>query len=222
MRISLHRALAQIKTTEARLQQLTDHNRCTDIYIAVLDKSSNTTLDGMTREAAERKILANKDQFNALYKNLLNLKRAIIHANAGIPENTELHRVSVSNDNYTLAELIVCKKILAYKEAYLALLKSRYSSATKQIAAKNMAAQARLDKMIESMSGGDKSKVSANDIQSTGEWFMKNNGCELIDPIHLAEYIEKLEKEITDFKVESDAAISQENALTTIEINLQG
>lgn len=222
MKISLHRALVQIKTTELRLQKLTDMNNNENIFIAVMDRGANTTTGGLTKKDAERRIKADFDQFNALYKNLLILKKAVMQANAGIGQDVEVRRVTLCGDRYTLAEILAAQKTLRYKENFLNLIKNKYAVATQQIASRNNLVQARLDKMIESMGGGDKSKVNPADIQSTTEWFMANNGYELLDPLNILDCISKLEKEINEFKIEADAAISQENALTTIEVNLQG
>ena len=42
---------------------------------------------------------------------------------------------------------------------------------------------------------------------------------EIVDPIHIADEMARLEKEINDFMVEIDSALSVSNALTELEIS---
>ena len=50
------------------------------------------------------------------------------------------------------------------------------------------------------------------------EPFVKRNEFHLVDPLNIENKIRELEKEVDDFELEVDAALSEINAITTIEI----
>ena len=50
--------------------------------------------------------------------------------------------------------------------------------------------------------------------------FVKENSYSILDPLKLEEKIVKLEKEISDFEVNVDAALSVSNAVTSVTVQL--
>ena len=66
--------------------------------------------------------------------------------------------------------------------------------------------------------GKDNVKIGENDVNSITEPYIEKNEFHLVDPLNLAKTIEDLSDEIEDFESNVDAALSEINALTFIEI----
>jgi hypothetical protein len=50
--------------------------------------------------------------------------------------------------------------------------------------------------------------------------FHEDSDMHLVDPLNLKEVIEKLEADIKAFRVDCDATMSEQNALTTVTVDL--
>ena len=61
-------------------------------------------------------------------------------------------------------------------------------------------------------------KTNTDEIEKTRKDFIFNNTFELVDPIKVKDKIDSLEKEISEFESEIDAALSVSNAVTEIEV----
>ena len=61
-------------------------------------------------------------------------------------------------------------------------------------------------------------KGASDEIKKVRADFIAAQTMELVDPIKIADEMEKLEKQITTFSVEIDAALSVSNALTEITV----
>lgn len=57
-------------------------------------------------------------------------------------------------------------------------------------------------------------------IESTEKMLHEKNDPHLIDPLKIADKIQALKKEIDEFREEADAVLSEQNALTVVDINL--
>ena len=55
-------------------------------------------------------------------------------------------------------------------------------------------------------------------MEAITEVFLKNNPVELVDPLKIGEKIAALEEELSDFEENVDVALSEHNAICTIEI----
>jgi hypothetical protein len=66
----------------------------------------------------------------------------------------------------------------------------------------------------------DKSVVSADKIAQLEKDYRELHEKEILDPIGIAEEIKKLEKEIKDFETEVDYVLSDSNASTFVEVDL--
>lgn len=106
MEITIHRALSQLKTTQARIEDKFEK----DIYVSSTIGKTNMA-EGRPVDAVKREILANFDSMQQLLKNYQTLKLAIIRSNSGITEeSTNIKTGMVEGMELTVAEAIAIQK----------------------------------------------------------------------------------------------------------------
>jgi hypothetical protein len=76
----------------------------------------------------------------------------------------------------------------------------------------------RADDYVRTMIGNGDTKGMTDEIKRMREDFIKSQTVELVDPIGLRQQIESLQKQIYDFEVNVDAALSVSNATTEITV----
>lgn len=227
MKISLHRALARIKTTEKRLKELNlELESCRKKDKMLVDIYSNIngicTESGKNEEKTTKLIQGTYDKFNSLYDELVKLKRAVTISNSGVsPDAADgLNTVKVCGKDYTVAELIVLRNVILLKESWLRSVKFHYVNVVEEFNSRVEKNEARLQDQIKTCLGSDSKKWDENLVKGITERFKEDNGIHLVDPLNLSEKIEKLESEINEFKTEADAAFSEANALRTIDVDI--
>ena len=92
----------------------------------------------------------------------------------------------------------------------------QYANSLRTVNDNNERMENNLDKQISQMVGSDNSKN--DDISTFAEFYRKQNGYTLLDPLKLKDKIDILEKEIQDFNSEVDCVLSESNAITMVEI----
>lgn len=227
MKITLHRTIAEIKTTEKRIENMISRYSNTKLFVGLYDKSKKAAEGGITRDEVIRNIQGNIDKFNALYKNLVELKFGLVNANAGLTSSIsrdQLETAEVCGKQYTILEILALKKIVGYKDKLKDKLAEEYVFVTSSIEKSNQDNKERLDRILAQFADkkADDKSNSAIAIKATTEAFWETNGLEMIDPIGIKSMIDDLEKEVNAYKIEIDAALSQANALRTIEVDLEG
>lgn len=216
-KITVHRALAQIKTTEARIEK----ELLSAYFLCVGVEKSGKTINGVEIKAFQKDALAAWDRLTGLIRNYDKLRRAIIRSNSGA---VNPKTVKVCGEDYTVAELI-CKQRpaegwLKFQKALLGRLSSEKNVNLKALEKYNEKVNERMDNFLASFAGGDKNKLSAAEIQEQSRMYRENNEAVLIDPLDITKKIEELSTMIDEFVTEADSALAEQNALTTIEVDL--
>ena len=94
MKYTVHRALAMLKTTKARIErELSDEN----ILWVRVARGQEETVSGVPVKDIRRDIQSHYDRITALITNYTKIKAAVIESNAGVLPGTELRRVSVGS-----------------------------------------------------------------------------------------------------------------------------
>ena len=148
----------------------------------------------------------------------MKLKFALISANSGVQNHEDLVTEEVCGQQYTILEILALKQVLNHKMALLEKLKRAYSAAKKDIDNRMDMEDAKLQRTISQLGKDTDDKEITIDMITKTYW--QSNGFELIDPINIEELIERLEKETCAYEVGIDAALSQANALRTIEVDI--
>ena len=228
MKYTLHRALTLKKTTADRIMK--EINNAT--FIAVCQGKKNT-INGVPVEKVAQDITSSYQKIEQLISNYWELKRGILRANAGITENTIVKKVGIPSctfcQEFTIAELIAASDEIfgnkKHSEAFMAkllkVIKMAYLDALNKVERQHERVESNIRDYLSKAATADKG-LTAEEIKQRSDMFHEDGDYSLVDPLNLKELIEKLSAQIEDFKVSADAILSEQNALTTIDVNLVG
>lgn len=207
-KMTVHRALAELKILGDRINSAIS----TGIYCKA-NKHSNEKINGVSVDEFRKQIQASYDRADDLIKRKNAIKRAVVLSNA-------ITKVKVGNDEYTVAEAIEMKNSgMKYKKELKNTINEQYIHAI-QITEKENGdiLTQKAENYVFGLYGSKEGKTSVDEVENTKKQFILNNAFDLIDPIKVREKIEALEKEISEFESEIDAALSCSNSLTEITI----
>lgn len=206
MKLSLHRALAELKMLNKRiLSSINDKQYVTYQIGEEKPKGYQSTKE------FEELAAAGYQSVTDLIKRRNEIKSKLILANATT-------KVNIAGVEMTIAEAIDQKDFIDYKQSLLNELKRQYSLANQMIEREKQDMENRLDKRLESDLGSKDRKNHVAEVEEITENFLKRYNPSMVDPIEIRKEMEKLEKEIHDFMLEVDAVLSEANAITTIEL----
>ena len=214
-KISIHRALTEIKTITKRLNSEINDSKLIEFKIGKADK-----VNGVSIDTIEKNILATYDKITALINRYRTLKYAIILSNAGVRNPDELVRsFSFNNYSWTVAETIEYKNSISFEEDLLSVMISQLELAQENIEDHNFKTEKRCDEYIRSMFGGDfKKMLTAEEVATHSKLFKDNNDATLINPLNLQKKINELKEKLDCFKTEVDSFLSENNASTFIDV----
>lgn len=210
-KMTVHRALAELKTMDARIDSAI---RSTTYVLAV--KRSAEKINGVKIDTFKDAMKANNQKVNDLIRRRNAMKRAVVLSNATT-------KVTVGGKEYTVAEAIECK---THGVEYMKALKNSMTSAY-------LAAQAEMKRnddevlekraeqyvlsVIAAQPKDAKMSVDSEAMKALRKSYIENNAFEMLDPLGVAELIAELDEMIHAFEADVDAALSCSNALTVIE-----
>ena len=229
MQYTVHRALSMIKTTKARIAKELSDDSPEWVRVA---RGQEESISGVSIKDIKRDIQSHYDRVTALIANYTKLKAAVIKSNAGIRDEAELYKVSVAGQSLTVAEIIELNdtvygrgKNSGFKSVLLAKMKKDYSNA--QIEFDNIQEKTddEVNKYLQALAGNKKDDEETDSnrkslIETTSKMLHEQKDPHLVDPLKIADKIVKLENEIEDFRTEADAVLSEQNALTVVEVDL--
>ena len=216
MKMTLHRALAQRKTTKARITKEIRESTFIATTIGTSGKVKGTPV-----AEVEKNIQGSYDRVKALISNLHELSTAISRANNGIAEDTtNLHTIDFAGQPATLSSILAAQEGLRFRKLLVEQMTEQLVEAKNQISRSEADIEKRCDQFLTSMGGGDKSKLLAADIDAYSKSFHQNNDMKLVDPLGLEKLIEQMKERNEALDVECDSKISEINALTQIEVHL--
>jgi len=202
--MSIHRALAELKSYDDRITRSTEQN------FVIANKKSNDKIAGKTIEECKQQIKGGFASYYALTENQRRIKAAVVLSNA-------ITKVKIGGIEYTVAEAIERKAKLHHDESFLMKLKQQFNTQNKKVEDENATLPEKLESYLQSILG-EKDKRTVEDISAHTKAFEDRNKYELIDPSDIAKQIEKLEESITGFKTEVDYVLSESNATTFIDV----
>lgn len=206
--MTVHKALAELKLLDDRIEKAIDEGK----YCAA-NKHSNEKINGVLLEDYIKMIQGSYDKAMDLILRRKAMKKAVVQSNA-------ITKVSICGREYTVAEAIELRNYgLRFEKDLIEAMNRQYSMAVAVIKQQNgKELEERADKYVTAIYGQKDKKTNTADIEKVRSDFMAANTYELVDPIHVQEKIEVLEKRTADYMAEVDAALSCSNALTEITI----
>lgn len=203
MAISVTRALAQIKTLDARIATASGKSFIT---FAVNGKAQG----GSPVADVERQLKANLQSVQDMIQERSKLKSAVVASNA-------VTKVTIAGVDMTVAQAIERKASIQQEQFLLTNLIAQRRRVTADVEGTNRDVKQRLDKLIETAVGKDR-KVDQAEVEAITEPFLKQNQAQYVDPLGIDALIEKMEAEISGFLSEVDYSLSESNAVTTVEV----
>lgn len=206
IKISMHRLLGMLKANEDIINK-GNSKRFVHLYV-----KSQGKVAGVPARDIDKDIRADYQSIRKLIKNnnVLRSARAVSNANT---------IVSIAGIEYTAADAIARKQSLHFEKELLKTLVEQYASVRRSYDIERENLKEATSRYIASLIN-DKSVVSAEKISQLEKDYRELHEKEILDPIGIAEEIKKLEKDIKDFETEVDYVLSDSNASTFVEVDL--
>lgn len=208
MKISIHRALGELKVLDKRIEKEISKGKFIGFKKKTVNKEYQT---GIEVSEFEKTVKSNKQSIDDLIKRRRLIKEAIVNSNA----NT---KVIIGGKEMTVASAIERKSSIEYDFDLLHELQSQYNKAVVTVSKQNEAVEKDISSKVDILLGTDKDK-NKEMVGKFSNDYRENNSFEVIDPLGLKSIIDSLEEEIITFENEVDIVLSESNATTFIEID---
>lgn len=202
--ISITRALTELKTLDGRITKAINKPF---IHCKVGGRVAGTS---KTEQEVNDEAKQDFQSYHDLMERRNKIKCAIVKSNATT-------MVEVGDKVMTVAEAIERKTSVRMEEEMLNQLKSQYKRMQSNVEQHNAQINNKLSEMIQVNLSKDR-KVSEDDYKMIAKPFLEQNEASLVDPLKLNVIINSMEKDIEDFKLNVDFALSEVNALTKVQI----
>jgi len=202
--MSVHRGLSELKLYANKIASLNSGS------FVVANKQSNKTIGGRSIEDVNNLIKGNFDSMVALIENRKRIKDAIVKSNAKT-------NVSVNGKVMTVAEAIERKASIEFERNFLRILQNQFSQQNNIVEQQNLQLPTKLETFLQSTLGEKRDVATVKDLTKT---FEDNNKFVLIDPNHIQDYIQALDKSINEFASQVDYTLSESNATTFFDVEL--
>lgn len=208
-KMSITRALAEIKRLDDRLARLSTNSEFVSVTVGKGDKQK--VFSSGEVDKTRRKIQSDMDTINAALVSRAKIKCAIVQSNA-------LTSVTVNGTSYTVAEAIELKKSIDLKRSLVIMMKQQLTAAKLKVENANQRMDEQIEANLATIYGNDKAKVESSMFEAVAKPQREQKEAALLDPLNLGELIEKIEEEISVIDTELDFILSEVNAKTEIDV----
>lgn len=203
--ISAHRILAELKIIADRINTASREQ-----FISYTVGDDGVPSGYKTLTEFEERAKSKYESAIGLIKRRNALKSALVASNA-------VTTVTINGVTMTVAEAIDRKDAIMFEKQLLSNLRGQYANVVNRIEGERRILDNQITKRIED-AGGKERKVTATEEQEITAMSKKRFEPHFADPINAVEKIDALTKEIQDFELEVDTALSESNARTMIEV----
>lgn len=207
-KMSVHKALCELKTLDSRIQKSIQQ-----AVFVFANKHANTKISGVPVGEYSAEVKSAYQSVKDLIARRDAIKRAVTLSNAAV-------KVVIGGKEYTVAEAIEMKNHgIPHLQFLLRKLETDNQRARRESDNNNgEALEDRADEYVKSLYGNVDMKGASEEIKKVRADFIAAQTMEIVDPIGIRAEMERLEKEVNDFTVEIDSALSVSNALTELTI----
>lgn len=187
-----------------------------------IEREINNTGFVTTAKTADKKVTPSvtKEEYiasaTAGYQSIMDLIQRRAKIKAAVVASNAVTKVTINDEEMTVAEAIEFKTSISYEIKLLRTLKTQYDRAKSVEVSQNQALEDRIDKYIETMLGKD-AKGKKDDYSEMITPIRTANEYSLIDPLKIEEKIAALENRIEGFRSKVDAVLQVSNCVTIIE-----
>lgn len=205
-KMTIHRALSELKLIDAKIEKQIQE------IIPVGINQKGKLINGVFTEADFKSSAQSKFiSVNDLIQRKTDIKSAVVKANG-------VTKVKVGEKEMTIADAINFKATVKFKYTLITKLKSAHLNAASAMSKNNQIVDDNVQKLLEYTFGKESTKVNEGDMEAVRKPYMEANSWLLFDPLDVLKKIESMEKEVQEFEMEVDAALSEINATTFIEV----
>jgi hypothetical protein len=205
-KISITRALVELKTLDKRIQKTLDNLEPVTTLIG-----NKLEVGIKNKEEFENNTKASYQSLTALVERKRKIKSAVVRSNA-------ITEISVANEKMTVAEAIERKSSIEIEKNIRKKLAGKYSDKIKQIEKHNINIQGQIFKLLQATYSKPESEISKEDYDRIAVPFKENNEAKLVDPLEIKKKLKEIEEQIDQFESEVDIALTESNSRTEIEI----
>lgn len=209
-KMTVHRALAELKTLDARIQKA-----ISSTTYCFANKHSNTKVNGVE---IDEFIATMKDNYKSI-RSLINrrnaMKKAVVLSNA----TTD---VEIGGVKYRVAEAIEMKNhgMDNYQVLVNAITRNRAISQEAIDKYNGATLEKKADDYVVGLYGS-KEKATGTEAEATRKAYIEANTYDFVDPLCIVTIQQSLEDMIANFNAEIDAVLSVSNAITEIEFSYE-
>lgn len=209
MQVSVNRALKEAKTLRKRIEEAIPN-----VHVCVANKNSNDKIKGIPILDFMKSMVASYDKAVSLITRYNAIQSAIAKSNASA-------RTTVAGKEYTVAELIELKSHgMVYKKMLYDRIRREFNEAQNNVESSLLddKLQKNADDFIAKAFGTNAKSSDAAAVSAARENYIKANSYSLITGINVEKVLEEMDKELSDFYDEVDAALNDINAQTMVEL----
>lgn len=205
--MTIHEALAELKTLDCRIEKETRK-----IKFCAANRADCERIEGV---AVIDFIKGNKSLLQSVQDLIcrrIALKRAVAKSNATT-------QIEIAGETMSVTEAIEYKNHgIELKRTLLVEASSQYERVLQMIARENDRLPDKFEQHLSIMTSGGKDAISTEKYTKLREEYIKNNEYKLVDCVGVKNLIDSLSNEIDAFATKVDAALSKSNAITEITI----
>ena len=204
-KMTIHRALSELKLIDARIEKQTN-----EIIPSAIYQKTKLMNNIITQEDFEKAATGKFDSVNALINRKIQIKSAIVNANA-------VTKVKIGEKEMSISDAITFKGVIKFKKGLVANLRMKHKAAIAEMNRNNDAVNLNVQRILEATFGKESTKVGKEDLEAVRKPYMEANEFHLFDPLKVDAATEKIDNEVSEFETEIDAVLSEINAITIIE-----
>lgn len=196
-KISITRALTELKTLDKRIQK-------------GIDSGSFISYQGQFYKPDEQTKTAQSN-----YQSIMDLLDRRKKIKSSIVMSNAVTKVTICDKEMTVAEAIETKSSIKHLENLLNRFKAQYAQTNKTVEQLNDKVRRDLEGKTKMTNEKDDGKI---DLVEFSKSYMDMHGVKLYDPIKISSKIEEIESYITNFKSQVDFVLTEKNSTTIIEV----
>ncbi|MNC06354.1 hypothetical protein D3C81_882550 [compost metagenome] len=213
MKITIQAALNEMKLLDKKIKKFVS-----DAAFVGVSIGTKPVQGYKTNEDYINRVKSNLQSVTDLIKRREEIKAAVVASNA-------VTKIRVGEVEMTLAAALERKGSkerrgsIDYEKDLLGKLVRDNNTANAMIEKENRNLEAEISQKADIMLGKDSIKADPSQIEEVRKLLLAQKEPKLIDPIGVQALIDKLSEQIEEFEAHIDAAISESNAVTKIEIS---
>jgi hypothetical protein len=208
-KMTIHRALRELKMIDARIQKAID-----EFEVAGAKQSGQLLTSTMSVEKFISDTIGAKQSIDDLIERKYKIKKAIVNANATTT-------VVIGLNTMTIADAINYKYVIDLKKSLFNRIERKYVQTESKVISENEKIKdiaLQNAKIMLGKQSDSKVQPTDTDVKQIMDPYYERNKVEIVDPINAKEEMVKLRESIEIFESEVDAVLSEANAITIIEI----